>query len=398
MWRVREQRLVTSASDAVRAWHEWAMARGTVLPSEGACAAFPAATVAGHFWERGRANADIHCLELLDSIEQSFTVGPGHVPSWTWFLGRWLPMLVDAHRRDCTYATYVGTRLYEDLVRASVSADVLTTILLADLLLGESTAVLEHGDRLRARRVSTIATILTHNRADLLDRDEVAPLWPVARSPRGTAEAEAAQRLAERFLAVVPLGVHRFARLAVVPSTDVPDEIMFLRVLQLFETAFGVVLRAATAARDALAAGDSGAGIERLEAARVALGRAMPFFRILATMPRERFAVIRQFTEGASGLQSQTFTAIEALCVLDDTPLDGAIQDTATRLGPSSQARLLRAGAELDHEWLQWKRTHLAVASRLIGEVPGTGGTAGVRYLRARMDAALLPSFHEGEH
>jgi tryptophan 2,3-dioxygenase len=354
------------------------------------------AEVAGYFWQQGRAGAGADCLEMLDLIERSFTFAEGGPPSWSWFLGRWLPMLVDAHRLDCTYATYVGTQLYEDLVRTTVSADVLITTLLADLLLGEATALLE-GDSgaTEYRRVSTIATVLTHNRADLLGRDEVAPLWPVARSTRGDGMADAARRLAERFLAVVPLGVHRFAHLAVVPSTSVPDEIMFIRVLQLFETVFGVVLLATTAARDALVAGDGEAGAEQLEAARVALGRAMPFFRILATMPKERFAVVRQFTAGASGLQSQSFTSIEALCSLDPVSLDGAIQATAAGLEPARQARLLRAGAELDHEWLQWKRTHWAIANRLIGGVPGTGGTAGARYLRARMDGPLLPSLHE---
>jgi tryptophan 2,3-dioxygenase len=327
----------------------------------------------------------------------------------------------------------VGTYFYDDLVRPRLDRepacppDVLVAVLLADLLLEESTSLLALGGsdgtpvmHLRARRVTTLATALSHNRADLLQRDEVLPLWPAARRKGDrshVADAEAGKRLAERFLAVAPPRVHRFAQLALVPATDVYDEPMFLRVLQLFETMFGVVLGLAGAARDDLVAGRTEAAVGRLDAARVTMGRAIPFFRILATMPKESFAVIRQFTAGASGLQSESFKAIEVLCAqpaddrlagpgyeapvvarlaaVEQVTLDKAIRAALPSVDTGAADRLVASAAELDHEWMQWKRTHWAIANRLIGDVPGTGGTDGATYLRRHMSGPLLPFLHE---
>lgn len=50
---------------------------------------------------------------------------------------------------------------------------------------------------------------------------------------------------------------------------------------------------------------------------------------------------------------------------------------------------------DLEDAFLQWRFRHVTTVERIIGNKPGTGGTVGVRYLRAALDIRLFPELWE---
>jgi tryptophan 2,3-dioxygenase len=46
---------------------------------------------------------------------------------------------------------------------------------------------------------------------------------------------------------------------------------------------------------------------------------------------------------------------------------------------------------DVDEQYALWKFRHMKVVERIIGYKRGTGGTAGVAYLRDRVDDRLFP-------
>ncbi|HEV7886657.1 MAG TPA: hypothetical protein VGO92_03795, partial [Acidimicrobiales bacterium] len=222
----------------------------------------------------------------------------------------------------------------------------------------------------------------------------------------------ATSRVAERVAAVIPRRLSDVVRVLVVPVTDVADEVMFLRVLQLFEVVFAGMARSLTAGRDALERGDEDTATTEIRQAATTLTRAIPFFRILGTMSAESFARIRTMTPGASGLQSDSFKQIELTCsrqTPDRMGLLGYTEPNIVDLAAKEEGRptieelveagppppaLLEGMVKLDKEWAQWKRTYWAIAVRLIGDSPGTGGTAGAAYPRHHVAGPLFPMLH----
>ncbi len=49
----------------------------------------------------------------------------------------------------------------------------------------------------------------------------------------------------------------------------------------------------------------------------------------------------------------------------------------------------------LDETWCGMKRTHWGVTLKIIGQVPGTGGTAGASYLQRSAATPLFPLLAE---
>lgn len=391
---------------------------------------FPLDAVRAYWHAAGRAEADGRLVRLIELIDRALTArDESPVGSSTWFLEQWLPMLTDIQQGVCTYETYVGTHVLSDLVTTAgpdagpdadpaAQAELVVAVLLALLLRHES----DHADAApSARRLLATGNALVQHRATLFERHQ-APMWPPARLARGgptdEAVAEAARRLADLALAAAPEPMRSFLSVLVVPVTTQPDEVMFLRTLQLFETVLVAVMGLVFSGRDALAGDDVDGAARFLERAGAAMLRSIPFFRIVSTMDIDQFMVIRTATTGASGLQSESFKRIElAASSLAPERLgsDGyrapnlagyvaqeaealSIDDYVTRLlerqPGRAPTRLLGVMEVLDQAWLQWKKTHWAIATRLIGARPGTGGTDGAVYLRRHMIEPLFPCLH----
>ncbi|HEY6378364.1 MAG TPA: tryptophan 2,3-dioxygenase family protein [Candidatus Dormibacteraeota bacterium] len=200
------------------------------------------------------------------------------------------------------------------------------------------------------------------------------------------------------------------------------DEMLFIVIHQVFELWFKLLLHELTATRDRLRAADPAAAQAALVRCcridEVLIGQ----LAVLETMSPDGFLSFRDPLAPASGFQSRQFRAIEAICGGgDDDAIWPAFCACATALdlpmpqggGPAARRHRLAALAGLytareeprraalhgvaelllDHDEAvaRWRFRHTLMAAREIGERPGTGGSAGVGYLRSTLDKRFFP-------
>ncbi|MFW6725143.1 tryptophan 2,3-dioxygenase [Streptomyces sp. MAR4 CNY-716] len=225
-----------------------------------------------------------------------------------------------------------------------------------------------------------------------------------ARQVRGLMHAD--MSLAER----------RAVQLSLLPVYVSHDEYMFLRVLQTFETTFRLLAMHLRAAIDALGERRVEEAVHFVRGAEGALRESAPLFSMLATMQVGSFRTFRQFTEGASAIQSRGYKLVEALC---RTPDRERAESPAFHSVPDIHARLAHGHPTLDDVYREardsgdlgpeeteavesamngfaaslhrWRGTHYRLAVRMLGEATGTGYTEGTPYLAAVRD---IPVFH----
>lgn len=211
----------------------------------------------------------------------------------------------------------------------------------------------------------------------------------------------------------------RAVQLSILPVHTLHDEYLFLRVLQTFETTFSLLATQIRGAIAALGEGEIERAVHFMGSSEVALRESAPLFSMLATMQVESFRTFRDFTEGASAIQSRNYKLVESLCRQPDSD---RVESAAYRSVPDVRARVLGDQPTLDDAYrrmcesdvvaedarkpledamnsfaramLRWRRTHYRLAVRMLGDVPGTGYTEGTPYLRAVRD---IPVFHAVE-
>ncbi|MEV5504273.1 hypothetical protein AB0M50_53605 [Nonomuraea fuscirosea] len=128
-------------------------------------------------------------------------------------------------------------------------------------------------------------------------------------------------------------------------------------------------------------------------------------------MPKESFALIRSSTDGRSAIQSRAYREVERLSAplpTEQLPMELLRLDERPRPGRSLQEEYLAAGAGspldglaaamagLDEAWQAMKRTHWGITLKIIGRVPGTGGSSGADYLREAAERPLFPALSPG--
>jgi len=232
---------------------------------------------------------------------------------------------------------------------------------------------------------------------------------PVPAARRMCAEVVAGSSPAER----------RSLRLSILPVWVAHDEYMFIRVLQTFETTFALLVVRLRAAVAALGDGDPVGATDEIEAADAALRETSRWFSLLATMQVASFREFRQYTEGASAIQSRNYKLVESLC---GAPEDSRLESAAYLSVPDVRAHLLArtssrptnlidalraiGGADgpaadkcdelvatmrrFESTLVQWRQTHYRLAVRMLGDRSGTGYTEGTPYLR---DVRSIPVF-----
>ncbi|MEU1887835.1 hypothetical protein ABZ491_20440 [Micromonospora rifamycinica] len=197
-------------------------------------------------------------------------------------------------------------------------------------------------------------------------------------------------------------------RLSMLPVYVSHDEYLFIRVLQAYECLFAGVAEELRATITDLATGRPRPAAARLAYARDLIGGAGALFSLLATMQPAAFRTFREYTEGASAIQSRSYKLMESLC---RTPEPARLDSTAYRSVPEVRD-LVRAGhpsidqayraavrdgrlRDADHTLvrqqmaafaeavLTWRRTHHRLAVRMLGSRSGTGYTEGTPYLAA---------------
>ena len=198
----------------------------------------------------------------------------------------------------------------------------------------------------------------------------------------------------------------RMLQLTLMPVSRVHDECLFIRVLQSYEATFAYAAIELAAAAAEIARGDGAAAVAALSGAARTLSDSSPLFSLIGTMQPQAFLTFRQFTDGASAIQSRNYKFMESVCRMPDREridspaylsvpevraavlagrptIDGALQ-----AGTLSHEQATAVRAAMDHfssALLKWRRTHHGVAGRMLGDRRGTGDTAGQAYLAQGM-------------
>lgn len=237
----------------------------------------------------------------------------------------------------------------------------------------------------------------------------LAPILARSGTPMDTGAADpiaAARASIDAVLGGATPDEERMLQLTMLPVSRIHDECLFIRVLQSYEATFAYAATELADAAAAIARGDGAAAVAALNSAAQTLGESSPLFSLIGTMQPQAFLTFRQFTDGASAIQSRNYKRMESLCRTPDRErIDSAAYlsvpevraavlagqhtiDSALQAGtlPDGQADAVRAAMDgFATVLLKWRRTHLGVAARMLGDRRGTGDTAGQAYLAQAM-------------
>ena len=356
-----------------------------------------------------------------------------------WPLAEWLPSTIDQETGD--YDSYLVASLLESLTDAGGSRpddaghhtdagihrnnchpargvedatdetmDALAGALAADLARIEAAALrLSPPGPLQLQRTRACLVVLGK-------LGELAPRWAQRPAPTSTPVgsrsdicqlAEATGMFAAEVWQQSPGSCRRAVELALLPATPLHDELMFIRSVQIFETLYRQIYRCLVRANGAMQAMDvPGARAELADATR-RLELSPALYRVVTTMPRSAFAIIRAYTDGRSAIQSRPYRQIQQVCAPQPpSPVAGKVpavqvpsptlQESfialADRLQTPEVSHLAAQMWALDTSWRAMKRTHWGVTLKIIGKVPGTGGTAGADYLKWAAEVPLFPA------
>jgi tryptophan 2,3-dioxygenase len=232
------------------------------------------------------------------------------------------------------------------------------------------------------------------------------------------------------------------------PLSPNHNEMLFIIQHQTSELWMKLMLHEMRAVRTHLRAGDLPPAFKMLARVARIMDQLVHAWDVLATMTPPEYTAIRPYLGASSGFQSYQYREIEfilgnknaaLLNVHASTPefpllqealrtpsiYDEAIQLLARNGLPISEARLnadpslpTQADESVQQAWLQvygdptrywalyelaeklvdmetafrfWRFRHVTTVERIIGFKTGTGGTAGVSYLRKMLDVVLFP-------
>jgi tryptophan 2,3-dioxygenase len=217
----------------------------------------------------------------------------------------------------------------------------------------------------------------------------------------------------------------------------VHDELLFIVVHQAYELWFKQLLFELETVRDRMIEGDAERARHYLTRVAAIERVLIEHIQVLQTMSPQDFLEFRSLLTPASGFQSAQFREVEFLCGLKErrylrdlaaspdelarlaarldepTVWDGFVEllERAGLAMPADDedarmASLLRVAREpghaalfavseglLDHDeaFATWRYHHVLMVEREIGAKPGTGGSAGVEYLRSTLDKRFFP-------
>lgn len=363
---------------------------------------FPYEEVLASFHRVGKHFVSEH---VLDALEKARTVRP------TRQLAGFLDTLLDKRDGRYEYETYLALAMLpmerHDRIRTHLVADVAAFELAA--LEGRTTLFPERrpDERTVTKRLrhTLSGTAPARRRLGLADDDPTAP-------PR-----EAAARMLELVAGDQTAAERQVLRLSILPVATEHDEYLFLRVLQAFEATFAYLAARLRSAVDSVSTADGAAATAALGEAERALRESAPLFSLLATMQVASFRTFRDYTEGASAIQSRGYKLMESLCrtpdrarvdspayesvpgvrasVLAGQPnLDAAIIAAGDRLSDETRGALTAAMSGFAGAVTRWRNTHHKLAVRMLGERTGTGYTLGTPYLAQVRSIPVFQTAH----
>lgn len=323
----------------------------------------------------------------------------------------YLDCILDKHDNCYRYETYVALPVLKPLI-SHPPASRLAAFLVADAMRFELHALHGWHELMPGARPSLD---LVRKRL----RKSIRFIFPDGSRLLELAERPEQPDTARLLLAALPVAADQEAALriavSVLPVDVLHDEYLFIRVLQASEATFVTLADHMRMAIQGLRA----RAVETTRAAVIAASHCIVqggrLFSILATMSPESFRRFRQFTEGASAIQSEHYKRFELLCgvpsaqrlasaAFDNVPpvQDEARGDpeTLTRayldarsqgwFGAAEWESIDAALDELEGTHQRWKTTHFRIAGKMLGDARGSGYTAGVPYLRELLDNRLF--------
>ncbi|MFE9929356.1 tryptophan 2,3-dioxygenase family protein [Streptomyces sp. NPDC005533] len=339
------------------------------------------------------------------------------------FLRAFLDCLLDKHEERYGNRTYLSLPLLElisDEPRHGPGPNRLATWLIADVVRFEtrSASAPQEPARIPTRDPAHAAPGRDRDRpgAVTLSRRLRHALRFVAHDHDGLDVEDVSPRAAELLPRPAATAAGRWFEVTVQPVYVLHDEYFFMRALQAHEMVFTAIAQDVGAAVAALRDGSLEAAAQSVDRAAASFERASALFRLVATMRPEQFDGFREFTQGASAIQSEQYKRFEILCGLPHAERLGskaftsvpavraeaqdADHDTVTRayLDLRRRARFSWTDWNLFHTALggleerhqRWKSTHRSLATRMLGSARGSGDTEGVPYLTQCLDNRLF--------
>lgn len=372
---------------------------------------FPYDTVMSAYQTFGKHFVPTHVLESLTRARDSVAAACGSVQERT-LLSKFLDVALDKCDGTYEYRSYIGLPLLpmpcaarQNGRRACDERDLLLVRLMSDLfqfevdVQGGSTELLP-----QLRPDSSTVSKRFH-----LGLRVLRPvLERLAFTPRSTelSDRQLAADISEFARQSASLVMRRRLQLSMMPVYTAHDEYLFIRVLQMFEVTFAALAVQLTSTIELIGEGDIDGAVSCLSAASSLLEESVPLFSLLATMQVESFRTFRDFTEGASAIQSRAYKTVESLCRnpdpdrLNSTAYESVpevrdaviagrltVEDAIARNGESGALsspdlhRLCDAAAAFGESIMRWKRVHFSIAVRMLGQSAGTGATEGTPYL-----------------
>jgi tryptophan 2,3-dioxygenase len=227
---------------------------------------------------------------------------------------------------------------------------------------------------------------------------------------------------AVQFCRAQPLAFSQFILDAsMLPVYTVHDEHLFLRMLQSLDMTFVSVLSLLECALRCFEA-ELPRTAQFIRVADTLLQEGLKHFLTLSTMQRESFRCFREFTTGASAIQSINYKRMQSLC---RTPDKDRLESIAYSSVPSLQASLQAGNVSLDDKLAElrrgggtpdaitlieaamrglsetmtrWSHSHYGIAKKFLGqtETTGTGYTAGIPYLKMVKDLPVFKTVSAG--
>jgi tryptophan 2,3-dioxygenase len=386
---------------------------------------FPYDDVIAELRQLGKHFAAKDLLAALDAVRRQLRAGRDTYPAIPadMELAAFLDNALDKWDEKHEYPSYIGLTLLpmpggHDPAVAARICDRLQLLLITDTLRFELAA--ETGQTALLPQMRPEPPVVT-KRCRLGLRVVAAQLGALGLTPadiNGNPRRAARQACQAVESGITP-AERRTLSLSMLPVATIHDEYMFIRILQCFEVTFALLvvqLRAVIVTLHGLAGLPSPQGAAELVlAAEVALHEAAPLFSLLATMQVDAFRSFRQFTEGASAIQSRSYKIMEAQCrrpdperldspayrnvpevramVLSGLPELQAAVSAARAAGVLSPTELQKLSTAMDTfaaVLSQWRTTHYRLAVRMLGTAPGTGYTEGTPYLKSVLDIPVF--------
>ncbi|MFD8262596.1 tryptophan 2,3-dioxygenase [Streptomyces griseoluteus] len=413
-----------SLADTMRALDAW---QGTDEPYD-----FPYLTLLGHLRAVGKHFLAEELLDRLAALRETLprVAAPDSLPRGgepsARFLRTFLDVVLDKHDGRYDYPSYTALPLlarpapgpWHEVRRVR---DETLLLLLADLVRFEQRSlgddpVAPHGMPPRgdvvAKRIRLAVRVMEPAALRILPPGVVDPSAVAAvpgRTPGGP--------LARAVLRTATAHDELVLSASMQPVYVLHDEYLFLRTLQSFEATFSFMAGSLATAVRCLGENRCEQAATLVDAVAGVLKESLPLFSLLATMRPEAFRTFRDFTEGASAIQSASYKTFESLCstpaaarldspaftsvpavrarLLDGRPtVQGTWRDLAAaqQLAPEADAALDAAATRLEAVHQRWKQTHYRLAVRMLGERTGTGYTQGVPYLASVLENRLFPA------